>query len=342
MLPPWAHLAPGHSAALLGETLNPSPPTAVVDLVRRPEGDLQTPILSSATCSLKAYRVVTSVPSGSTPAADDAASDDKNVAKRMFQTNNPTTEPASFSDTSAVGSCTDASVNVKEPASCRARFFCHVRDKLPPTASITLPFSAQDILALHPTVTLVCGSGHRPRKSCVYPWQQTAATERFAAYLATQPVSKKKTGKRNRSGNKPLYVALAFFARKTLVALRDVLTLGFSSVYDASPAPNLAYADLLELQELSHDVLLHRDTSERRKHQIFEQLDIFAKDSTSPFCAAFGQWHHRYEEWQEASARTFGICRIPTATDFLRQDMEGDPNQNLLHHPFYFMSHCYC
>ena len=54
---------------------------------------------------------------------------------------------------------------------------------------------------------------------------------------------------RNRSGNKPLHAALAFFARQTIVALRDVLTLGS---YDASlPAPNLAYADLIELQELA-------------------------------------------------------------------------------------------
>ena len=56
---------------------------------------------------------------------------------------------------------------------------------------------------------------------------------------------------------------------------------------------------------------------------------------TSPFSVTFGQWQHRYEEWQEDSARFFGICRIPTETHFLRQDMQGDLNQNIMHHPFY-------
>ena len=189
---------------------------------------------------------------------------------------------------------------------------------------------------LYPTVTLVCGSGQRPQKSCVHPWQPTAAMDILAKYMANQPASNKKTRNRGkRSGNN---AAIAFFAHQgfahqTLVALDGVLTSG--SFDTTRRALNLAYADLLELQELACDVVLHRDTSERRNHLIFEQLSIFAKDGTSPFSSAFSQWRHRYGEWQEASARTWGICRTPTKTDFLRQTWEGSPGDPTNHHPFY-------
>ena len=121
--------------------------------------------------------------------------------------------------------------------------------------------------------------------------------------------------------------------RQTLVALADVLTPG--SWGPTRPAPNLTYADLLELRELAHDVLLHRDTSERLKHPIFQELSIFAKDSTSPFSDAFRYWGPRYAVWKEASARNWGLCRTPTETDFLRQTMEGMEGDPKNHHPFY-------
>ena len=63
--------------------------------------------------------------------------------------------------------------------------------------------------------------------------------------------------------------------RQTLVALADVLTPG--SWGPTRPAPNLTYADLLELRELAHDVLLHRDTSERLKHPIFQELSVYLR-----------------------------------------------------------------
>ena len=85
-----------------------------------------------------------------------------------------------------------------------------------------------------------------------------------------------------------------------------------------------------------HDLPLHRDTSERRNNPIFGQLSTFAKDGTSPFSVAFRHWERRYDEWKEASARTWGICRTPTKTDFLTSqtlDDSADDPTNL--HPFY-------
>ena len=125
---------------------------------------------------------------------------------------------------------------------------------------------------------------------------------------------------------------------------RPLFPLTVASSTQASPtqvdphchAPNFAYADLLELRELLHDVLLHRDTSECRNNQIFGQLSTFAKDGTSPFSVAFRHWERRYDEWKEASARTWGICRTPTKTDFLTSqtlDDSADDPTNL--HPFY-------
>jgi hypothetical protein len=142
-----------YSAALSGATLNTSPPTAVVDSVRQPEGGFQTPTRYTVeTRSLSAHRVVTSVPSGSTQATDNAALGEPNVPTPMFLKNNPT-DPASC----AFGSCNDAAAQVVNTAGSRAEFFRHVCDTLPPTASIPLPFSAQDILDLHPTVILGTG-----------------------------------------------------------------------------------------------------------------------------------------------------------------------------------------
>ena len=156
----------------------------------------------------------------------------------------------------------------------------------------------------------------------------------LAAYLANQPASNKKTrnrGKRKRSGNN---AAIARFARQTFVALdHGVIIPGISD--STRFAPNFAYADLLELRELVHDVLLHRDTSECRNNQIFGQLSTFAKDGTSPFSVAFRLWERRYEEWKEASARTWGICRTPTKTDFLRQTLDDSADDPTNLHPFY-------
>jgi hypothetical protein len=156
----------------------------------------------------------------------------------------------------------------------------------------------------------------------------------LAAYLANQPASNKKTrnrGKRKRSGNN---AAIARFARQTFVALdHGVIIPGISD--STRFAPNFAYADLLELRELVHDVLLHRDTSERRNNPIFGQLSTFAKDGTSPFSVAFRLWERRYEEWKEASARTWGICRTPTKTDFLRQTLDDGADDPTNLHPFY-------
>ena len=71
------------------------------------------------------------------------------------------------------------------------------------------------------------------------------------------------------------------------------------------------------------------------KHPIFQELSIFAKDSTSPFSDAFRYWGPRYAVWKEASARNWGLCRTPTETDFLRQTMEGMEGDPKNHHPFY-------
>ena len=153
-----------------------------------------------------------------------------------------------------------------------------------------------------------------------------------------RPASNKKTrncGKR--SGNN---AAIAFFARQTFVALDGVLTSG--SFDTTRPAPNLAYADLLELQELACDVLLHRDTSERRNHPIFEQLSIFAKDGTSSFSAAFGQWRLRYEEWQEASARTWGYLSHPHEDRLLATDLGRQCRRSNQSPPLLLLPHCYC
>jgi len=156
----------------------------------------------------------------------------------------------------------------------------------------------------------------------------------LAAYLANQPASNKKTrnrGKRKRFGNN---AAIAFFARQTLVALDEgVIHPGIDD--PIRPAPNFAYADLLELRELVHDVLLHRDTSERRNNPIFGQLSTFAKDGTSPFSVAFRHWKRRYDEWKEASTRTWGICGTPTKTDFLRQTLDDSADDPANLHPFY-------
>ena len=186
-----------YSAALLGETLNTSSPTAVVESIRHLESDLHTPT-ASPTAVVESIRQPESdlqtptrftvethsliVPSGSTPAGDDAASVGLNVSTVHNFQSRPSThnEPAS---SPAPGSCPDVLVNKTKPARGRAEFFCYVCDMLPPNASTPLPFTAMDLLDLHPTVALVGPRG--PQMTCTLFWRQTAATDLFAAYLDT-------------------------------------------------------------------------------------------------------------------------------------------------------------
>jgi hypothetical protein len=80
-----------------------------------------------------------------------------------------------------------------------------------------------------------------------------------------------------------------------------------------------------------------------RGHSGFAQLRIFAQNGTSPFSQAFCDWQSRYHhiecDWKEASARTFGIVRVPTATDFAREDSAGEPTWEPQCHPFYSCPH---
>ena len=84
-------------------------------------------------------------------------------------------------------------------------------------------------------------------------------------------------------------VATLPYHQYTTPAVRGVLTAGVRStpLFPCDPAPNLAYADLLELENLAEDVLLHRDTDTRREYSGFAQLSIFAQNGTSPFSQAF-------------------------------------------------------
>jgi hypothetical protein len=91
-------------------------------------------------------------------------------------------------------------------------------------------------------------------------------------------------------------------------------------------------------------VLLHRDTDTRRGQSGFVQLSLFAQNSTDPYSQAFRDWQRRYEvfdcDWKVASARTFGIVRVPTATDFAREDaVVATPTQAPPWHPFYTCPH---
>jgi hypothetical protein len=231
-----------YSAALLGETLNTSSPTAVVEPIRQPDRDLQTPTKSptaavefirlpdddfqtptrvtAETSSLSAHWVATSFPSGSTPAGGGAALGGLNVSNVHNLQSRPSThnEPAS---SLAPGSCPDALVNKTKPASGRAEFFRYVCDNLPPNASTPLPFTAMDLLDLHPTVALGSTS-YLAEMTCTIYWRQTAATDRFAAYLNTHP----RTTRRSRSNKQARNVARASFARQALVALEGVITPG--------------------------------------------------------------------------------------------------------------------
>ena len=323
------------SAVLSGETLNTSPtavveirqpdrdlqtpiksPTAAVEFIRQPDDD-QTPTLVTAeTRSLSAHGVATSLPSGSTPAGDDAALGGLNVSNVqnfMSQPSNPNEPASSF----APESCQAALAHTTKPASGRADFFRSVCDSLPFNAA-TPPFTAMELLDLHPTIAL--GNPDFPVMTCTIHWRQTAATDRFAAYLDAQP----KRTRRSRSNKQARNVARAFFARQTLVALQGVITAGARlGLRHPCDAPNLAYADLLELRYLAEDVLLHRDTDTRRAQSGFEQLSLFAQNTTSPYSPAFDDCRCRYDvpcDWKAASDRTFGVVRVPTATDSARED----------------------
>ena len=80
------------------------------------------------------------------------------------------------------------------------------------------------------------------------------------------------------------------------VALLGVITAGARlGLRHPCDAPNLAYADLLELRYLAEDVLLHRDTDTRSGQSGFAQLSLFAQNSTDPYSQAFRDWQRRYE-----------------------------------------------
>ena len=176
------------------------------------------------------------------------------------------------------------------------------------------------------------------RQSCVHPWHRPLQWTSWQHIWPTNPPRTRKQGTAQRAS------ALATTPPLPSLRARPLFPLTVASSTQASPtqvdphchAPNFAYADLLELRELVHDLPLHRDTSERRNNPIFGQLSTFAKDGTSPFSVAFRHWERRYDEWKEASARTWGICRTPTKTDFLTSqtlDDSADDPTNL--HPFY-------
>ena len=82
-------------------------------------------------------------------------------------------EPAS---SLAPGSCPDVLVNKTKPASGRADFFRYVRDNLPPNASTPLPFTAMELLDLHPTVAL--GSN---------PWFPEMTCDQRAPFIGDRP-----------------------------------------------------------------------------------------------------------------------------------------------------------
>ena len=153
----------------------------------------------------------------------------------------------------------------------------------------------------------------------------------WEAYLAQlhaeQPVPTK-TRKRKAKN----MAAQAYLARQTLDALDSILSPG---IVDGRsfPALNLAFANLTELKLAAEDILLQR--SGRHELPLFKELRLFASQGTCTLSPEFLSWRSRFDLWQLESAREYGICRVPTVTDFLRQDMEGDPNQNIVHHPFY-------
>ena len=122
--------------------------TAAVEFIRQPDDD-QTPTLVTAeTRSLSAHGVATSLPSGSTPAGDDAALGGLNVSNVqnfMSQPSNPNEPASSF----APESCQAALAHTTKPASGRADFFRYVYDNLPPNAATPLPFTAMELLDLH-------------------------------------------------------------------------------------------------------------------------------------------------------------------------------------------------
>jgi hypothetical protein len=140
-----------------------------------------------------------------------------------------------------------------------------------------------------------------------------------------------------RSLNKEQNVAAqAYLARQTLMALRNILSLGAlhgHSHADVNIYVNLAYADLKELELAAQDILLHR--SDRHELPLFKELRLFSSQGTCTFSPAFTSWRRRFEQWQLDSDRKYGICRVPTDTDFLREEMEGDLTQPIEPHPFY-------
>ena len=131
---------------------------------------------------------------------------------------------------------------------------------------------------------------------------------------------------------------------KPLLPFRASLPKELGAPAFATHAARHAYADLLELWYLAEDVLLQRDTHKRRRQSGFAQLSLFAQNGTDPYSKAFKEWQCRYEgsdcDWKVASARTFGIVRVPTATDFAREDAEvAAPTQAPPEHPFFTCPH---
>ena len=130
----------------------------------------------------------------------------------------------------------------------------------------------------------------------------------------------------------------AYLARQTLVALRNIFSLG--AVHGHSHADvNLAYAGLQELELAAQDILLHR--SGRHQDPLFQELRLFSSQGTCTFSRAFTVWRRKFEDWQLQSDRTYGICRIPTDTDFTREIIarSSDTSSQAKQHPFYMCSY---
>ena len=151
----------------------------------------------------------------------------------------------------------------------------------------------------------------------------------WEAYLAQlhaeQPVPTK-TRKRKAKN----MAAQAYLARQTLDALESILSPG---IVDGRsfPALNLAFANLTELKLAAEDILLQR--SGRHELPLFKELRLFASQGTCTLSPEFLSWRNRFDLWQLESAREYGICRVPTVTDFLRQGMEED--DKAWPHPFF-------
>jgi len=106
-----------------------------------------------------------------------------------------------------------------------------VCDTLPPTASIPLPFSAQDILDLHPTVILGTAGVWPPitKKSCVHPWHRPLQWTSWQHIWPTNPPRTRKQGTAQRAS------ALATTPPLPSLRARPLLPLTMASSPQDSP-----------------------------------------------------------------------------------------------------------